>query len=116
MSNTFILMAPEGALFLIILFLFIASALGGRAATSKMLLVHRWLPVAAAILFAITLSTLTLPQTSLFSGSYEIDLVSQFFKMAVAAGFLFVTLNEIHSVSLDREVENDYFLFMAFSA
>ena len=116
MSNIFILMAPEGALFLIILFLFVASALGHKASTSKMLLVHRWLPVAAAVLLAITLSTLSLPQTSLFSGSYEIDLVSQFFKMAVAAGFLFVTLNEINSVSLDREVENDYFLFMAFSA
>lgn len=109
-------MAPEGALFLVILLLFCTSALGDRSAFSRALIVQQWLPIAAALVFAISLATLTLPQTSLFHDSYSIDLISQFFKMAVAAGFLFVTLNETRRITLDQEIENDYFLFMAFSA
>ena len=52
----------------------------------------------------------------LFYGVYQVDALSQFFKLAVAIGFFIATLNASRQPTLEKEHESDYFMFLAFSA
>ena len=106
-----LLVAPEGIMFLVILLLFVASALGERCPVP----VACWLPVASVIVLA-TSAVALCASGELFHGSYRIDTMSQFFKLSVVFGFFFVVVNALRQPTLEKENRSDYFLFMALSA
>ena len=111
MSFSFLLLAPEGLFFLLILTLFLQSILGKYSPVA----VTSWLPPATgAILLAAVIGLSFFPHA--FGGTYHIDATSQFFKLAVAIGFTFVVLNALRQPSLEEDRRSDYFLFMAFSS
>ena len=104
-------LAPEGTMFILVLVLFAASALGSRFPGR----LSCWLPVASAIVLAV--SALGLCASGSFAkGAYRVDLLSQFFKLAVALGFCFVVVNALRQPTLEDEQRSDYFLFMGLSA
>ncbi|MDL2272008.1 NADH-quinone oxidoreductase subunit N, partial [Desulfovibrio sp. OttesenSCG-928-I05] len=109
--SDFILLAPEGVFFLLVMALFFQSILGKYAPVS----VTTWLPPATAITLMAAVGGLAL-SGSLFNGTYSVDALSQFFKLAVAVGFTFVVINAVRQPSLDEDKRSDYFLFMGFSA
>jgi len=74
-----------------------------------------WVPLAAAIGIGVSVFSLT-AEGMLFHDAYKIDMLSQFFKLAIAVGFFIATLNARQQSTLDREKETDYYLFLAFSA
>ncbi|BBD06875.1 NADH-quinone oxidoreductase subunit N [Desulfovibrio ferrophilus] len=74
-----------------------------------------WVPVAAAIGIGVSVASLS-AEGMLFHNAYKIDMLSQFFKLAIAVGFFIATLNARQQSTLDANKETDYFLFLAFSA
>lgn len=97
---------------MVLLLLFIQSAVDHKLALPKVTL---WLPWAAALICAAAL--LALPASGvMLMGSYTVDGLSQFFKLAIAAGFLVLTLNATRQATLDEDKRNDYFLFLSLSA
>ncbi len=103
--------APEGIMFILVLALFAASALGDKFPCP----VSRWLPAGAAVVFAASALGLC-ASGEYFSGTYRIDLLSQFFKLSVALGFCFVVVNATRQPTLKKDQKSDYFLFMGLSA
>jgi len=74
-----------------------------------------WTPVAAALGVGVALKSLAASGV-MFHGAYQVDALSQFFKLAVAIGFLIATLNAVRQPTLEKEHESDYFMFLSFSA
>lgn len=105
------LIAPEGVMFVLVLLLFAASALGDRLPFP----VFRWLPVASLAVLAVSALGLC-ASGELFGGTYRIDVLSQFFKLAVTFGFCFVVVNALRQTSLEDDQKSDYFLFMGLAA
>ena len=105
------LVIPELYQLLLIAALFIQSLAGGTRIPRAV----RWLPWLAGFGVVISLMSLHLSGV-LFSGSYQVDRVSQFFKMTVSLGFAISVLNAVRQPTLDKEKETEYFLFMALSA
>ncbi len=104
--------APEGLHFILLLLLFAQSAIDHKLTLPK---VSLWLPMGAALVCAAAI--LALPASGvLLMGSYTVDGLSQFFKLAIAAGFLVLTLNASRQPTLASEKRNDYYLFLALSA
>jgi NADH-quinone oxidoreductase subunit N len=104
--------APEGLHFILLLLLFIQSAADHKLTLPR---VSSWLPAGAALV--LTAAVLVLPSSGvLLAGSYTLDALSQFFKLAIAAGFLALALNASRQPSLARDKRNDYYLFLALSA
>ncbi len=74
-----------------------------------------WTPWAAAIGIGAAYKGLS-ATGFMFYGAYQLDALSQFFKLAVAIGFFIATLNAVRQPTLEKEHEADYFMFLAFSA
>lgn len=111
MTLSLVNLAPEGVMFLLVMALFAQSALGDRAP----LRVTCWLPVASAVVLAVAALSLCASGV-FFAESYRVDLLSQFFKLAVAFGFCFVVVNAVKQTTLEEGQRSDYYLFMAMSA
>ena len=75
----------------------------------------QWLPWLAGAGVVISLISLHFSGT-LFLGAYQVDPLSQFFKMTVSLGFAIAVLNAIRQPTLDKDKQTEYFLFMALSA
>ncbi|SBW04465.1 NADH-quinone oxidoreductase subunit N 2 [uncultured delta proteobacterium] len=103
--------APEGVMFILVLVLFAASALGERFPSP----VAKWLPIGSAIVLAVSALGLC-ASGSLFAGAYRVDILSQFFKLAIALGFCFVVVNTLKQPTLENAQKSDYYLFMGLSA
>lgn len=105
------LFMPELFTFLIIALLFV-QAVGSEKMRDK---VGIWLPAASAV--GVLVALLSVGQEGLvFNGAYQIDPLSQFFKVAIAIGFCVTVLNATRQPTLDEEKKSDYFLFLALSA
>jgi NADH-quinone oxidoreductase subunit N len=74
-----------------------------------------WVPLAAGVGVAISIISLSC-SGQMFYGAYQLDGLSQFFKFAVAVGFVIVTLNAINQPTLEVNQRADYFMLMALSA
>lgn len=98
-------------MFVLVLALFAASALGERFPSP----VGRWLPAASFLVLAVSALGLCASGT-LLGGAYRVDLLSQFFKLAIAFGFCFVVVNSLNQPTLEEKQKSDYFLFMGLSA
>ena len=102
---------PEVYQLFLISALFIQSmALGSRVPSAA-----RWLPWLAGVGVVVSGLSLNL-RGVLFSGSYQVDSLSQFFKMTVSLGFALSVLNAVRQPTLERDKASEYFLFMALSA
>jgi len=110
-----LLLLPELGLFLMVLFLFGAIIFGAdkNAATSK--LVINSLPYIAGAVAVLAIFSLASPKVVMFWGTYQIDALSQFFKLLVTLGFLVTVLNALRQSTLEEEQRIDYFLFLTFS-
>jgi len=82
---------------------------------SRMPRAVRWLPWMAGIGVAVSMLSLH-SRGVLFTGSYEIDSLSQFFKMTISLGFAVSVLNAVRQPTLDQDKETEYFLFLALSS
>ena len=105
---------PEISLFLIILYLFAAVALGGNQTGRGFVL--KTLPYLAGLQVLMALAGLS-DRGVLLWGVYQVDGLSQFFKVLVAAGFFVIVVNAVRRhPGLEEGQRLDYFLFLAFSA
>ncbi|EPR43614.1 NAD(P)H-quinone oxidoreductase subunit 2 [Desulfovibrio sp. X2] len=76
-----------------------------------------WVPAAAG--FGVLVAAVSLVQAgsaAMFHGAYQIDAMSQFFKLAVALGFFVAVLNGWGQKTLADEKRTDYLLFLGLSA
>jgi len=74
-----------------------------------------WLPWAAGV--GVLVALVSLGQSGLlFAQIYQVDRLSQFFKMTVSLGFFLTVINGVGQPRLERAKTCDYFLFMALSA
>ncbi|MCJ7684377.1 MAG: NADH-quinone oxidoreductase subunit N [Desulfobacteraceae bacterium] len=105
------LIIPELYQILLIGALFIQSIAKGN----RMPRVEQWLPWLAGAGVVISVISLN-SRGTLFSGSYKVDDLSQFFKMIVSLGFAIAVLNAIRQSTLEEEKRSEYFMFMALSA
>ena len=105
------LIFPELFQLLIVVFLFVQSILQGDGAAP----LKRWLPWAAGL--SVLVALVSLGQNGLMFGqTYQVDRLSQFFKMTVSLGFFLTVINGIGQPLLEEKKRCDYFLFMALSA
>lgn len=109
-TSTFLLCLPElyQMALALVLFAVILANPNQRANLS-------WLPAAAAV--NIVLAACALPLKGLlFYDAYQIDGLSQFFKLAIAAGFFITTLNAVRQPTLETDKRTDYFFLLTVSA
>jgi NADH-quinone oxidoreductase subunit N len=105
----FRLISPELLHLLIVAFLFVQSIIQGTAP------LKRWLPWAAGLSVLVALASLS-QNGLMFGQTYQVDRLSQFFKMTVSVGFFLTVINGIGQPLLEEKKQCDYFLFMALSA
>lgn len=106
-----ILIVPELYQLLLIVALFCQS-LGDGSETAP---AERWLPYFAGFGIFVNIPAWG-AQGLIFGGAYQVDALSQFFKLAIAAGFYVSVLNAARQPSLEERKRPDYFMFLALSA
>ncbi len=105
------LVVPELFQFMLIMALFIQS-LGNRDWEPH---VEKWLPLFAGLGFFVSIVSFKASGV-MFYGVYKLDMLSQFFKIAIAAGFFVAVLNATRQPTLEGEKRSDYYMFLALSA
>jgi len=108
---------PELYQLLLIVALFFQSLGAGpeRSGAAETPPAERWLPFFAG--FGIFVNIVSWNSQGLIFGDvYKIDALSQFFKLAIAAGFYVAVLNAARQPSLEEKKRPDYFMFLALSA
>jgi len=110
----FTLILPELVQLLIILGLFFQT-LKKPGTENKGVFSLGWLPWAAAA--GIAVACFSIRQSGFLCwGAYQVDGLSQFFKMAVALGFAITSLNAMSAPMVKDDKRADYFLFFALSS
>jgi len=112
-----ILIVPELYQLMLILALFCQSLGAGpdKQGGGETPPAERWLPYFAG--FGIFVNIVSWGAEGLiFGGAYKLDALSQFFKLAIAAGFYVTVLNAARQPSLEERKRPDYFMFLAISA
>lgn len=110
MALRFDLILSEGYQVLLVALLFIQS-LDARLQKPT---VAKWLPAMAGLGVCLALYTFNASGV-IFSGTYRLDKLSQFFKVLIAMGFALAVLNASRQPTLDEEKRADYFLLMGLS-
>jgi len=105
------LVVPE-IYFLAMILVLLLQSLGARRVR---LPVQRWVILAAAIGFVLTLTSFGARGT-MFWKVYRLDAMSQFFKAVIAFGFLAAVANAAHQPTLEEGKRADYFMFLGFSS
>jgi len=105
------LISPELFQLLIVGSLFVQSIIKGDGTAS----IKKWLPWAAGLSVLVALASLA-QNGLMFGQTYQVDRLSQFFKMTVSLGFFLTVINGVGQPLLEKEKRCDYFLFMALSA
>lgn len=77
--------------------------------------IEKWLPITAGIGVVVALLNFSVHGMMLY-GAYQIDKLSQLFKILVSMGFALAVLNASRQPSLETEKRTDYFMLMALSA
>jgi proton-translocating NADH-quinone oxidoreductase chain N len=110
MELTFELIISEGYQVLLVALLFIQS-LNVRLQKPS---VAKWLPAMAGLGVCLALYNFNASGV-IFSGTYRLDKLSQFFKVLITMGFTLAVLNASRQPTLDEEKRADYFLLMGLS-
>ena len=106
---------PELGFFLTIMFLFGAIIFGVQKDRGAAKLVLGSLPILALGIVIMAVAGLQSREV-MFWGSYQMDLLSQFFKLLIAIGYLVAVVNARRQSTLAEGERLDYFLFLSFSA
>lgn len=106
---------PELGLFLLVLYLLAATIAGVPKKPAVLECVLNSLPIAALAVVVLAVCGLG-SKVTMFWGTYQVDALSQFFKLLVAAGFFVALLNARRQSTLEEGQRLDYFLFLSFSA
>lgn len=77
--------------------------------------VQRWLPLFAGLGVLVTMTSFW-SEGMMFYDVYRIDMMSQFFKLAIAFGFFVAIVNATRQPTLDEGKSSDYFMFLGISA
>lgn len=111
------LFLPELLQTALILVLFIQALAKPREAGATGSIPSRteWVPLVALAVLAASLACLGL-RGLVFWGTYRIDGLSQFFKLAVSAGFAIAAFNAARQPTLEPRKRADYFMLLATSA
>jgi NADH-quinone oxidoreductase subunit N len=109
------LFLPELLQIAIVLILFVQTLGKTENSIEKITAKLTWLPLASGLGIIVAILSLKV-QGSMFYEAYQMDPLSQFFKLAIAIGFFITVLNAIHQPLLEAEKRFDYFLFLALSA
>ena len=104
------LILPELFQLLLVAILFVQSILLKDRAGP----LEKWLPWAAGLGVVVSLASLG-QGGLLFHLTYQVDPLSQFFKMTISLGFFLTVINGVGQPQLENEKRCDYFLFMALS-
>lgn len=108
------LLLPELVQILIVLGLFVQT-LKKPGTENKGIFGIGWVPWAAAV--GIAASAYTLKRTGLlFWDAYQIDGLSQFFKMVVSLGLTITSLNALSTPTVQSDQRADYLMFFALSS
>ncbi len=108
------LILPELVQLLIILGLFVQT-LKKPETVNKGIYGLGWLPWAAAV--GVAVSIFSMKRTGLlFWDAYQVDGLSQFFKMAVSLGFAIAALNALSAPTVQSDQRADYLMFFALSS
>ncbi|MCL2028923.1 MAG: NADH-quinone oxidoreductase subunit N [Deltaproteobacteria bacterium] len=110
-----LLLLPESALFLIILYLFAAVVLDRGQGGPVVRLALGALPALAGLQVLMALAGLA-SRGTMFWNVYQVDCLSQFFKVLVATGYFVTVINARRQPALEEGQRLDYFLFLSFSA
>ena len=105
------LIVPEAYMMLLVAALFIQTIGKGEWQPK----VERWLPIFSGLGCLVALCSFPYRGT-IFAGAYQVDAMSQFFKVVIALGFFFAVVNATKQKTLENEKRTDYFMLMAFSA
>ncbi|NDV18980.1 NADH-quinone oxidoreductase subunit NuoN [Pseudodesulfovibrio sp. JC047] len=103
-------LVPELFFFCLVLVLMIQS-LGSREWQPP---VEKWLPFGAGLAFFVAITGFAL-QGTMFWGVYKVDMMSQFFKIAIAFGFYVTVLNTSRQPTLEDGKRADYYMLLGFS-
>lgn len=76
--------------------------------------VEKWLPFGAGLGLFTTIAHYGV-HGSLFYDVYKVDMMSQFFKIAIAFGFFVIVLNSVRQKTLGDEKKADYYMLLGFS-
>ncbi len=108
---SFHLIFPELFQLLIVAILFVRSVICG----DRIVQVEKWLSWISGL--GVLVALLSLGQNGLLFGQcYQVDRLSQFFKMTVALGFFLTVINGAGQPMLEKDKRCDYFLLLALSA
>ncbi|MDR2354161.1 MAG: NADH-quinone oxidoreductase subunit N [Deltaproteobacteria bacterium] len=106
---------PETIFFVLVLYLFCGTLLAKKhplfTETTALLAV----PIAGVVALIMAASQI-FSYSLMFFGSYQIDSLSQFFKVLISLGFVMAALNSLRQPTLDPQQRVEYFLFLTLSA
>ena len=77
-------------------------------------LVEKWIPFGAGLGFFVTIAGFNLHGT-MFWDVYKVDMMSQFFKIAIAFGFFVTSINAARQPTLNEGKRADYYMMLGFS-
>jgi NADH-quinone oxidoreductase subunit N len=106
---------PETIFFILILYLFALTILEKRSPALRCTCALVPVPIlglAAFVAAACGFNTSEL----MFFGSYQVDGLSQFFKLLISLGFVIASLNSLKQPTLENSQRIEYYLFLALSA
>ena len=109
-----LLILPELAVFLLVLFLFGAVIAGAHKDPARQKKVLNLMPALTGVIILAALCGASARGVMLW-GTYQVDALSQFFKILVAAGFFVAVVNARTQSTLEEGQRLDYFLFLTFS-
>ncbi len=78
------------------------------------LLVEKWIPFGAGLGFFVTIAGFNL-HGLMFWDVYKVDMISQFFKIAIAFGFFVTAINASRQPTLGEGKRSDYYMMLGFS-
>ncbi|WP_147822570.1 NADH-quinone oxidoreductase subunit N [Salidesulfovibrio onnuriiensis] len=113
MKFDILLVLPELALLLVAALLFVTTLMSRKSEDS--LSCTAWLPVGALAVLGVSLLSLGRDGT-LFSGTYRVDMLSQFFKAAIAAGFVITSMLVRRNGQVSDNDRPDYLMLLTISA
>lgn len=110
MNFNFSLIVPELYFFFLVVVLMIQSC-GDRTWKPD---VEKWLPFGAGLGLFVAIAHYGVHGTMLYD-VYKVDMMSQFFKIAIAFGFFVTVLNASRQPTLGEEKQADYYMLLGFS-
>ena len=106
---------PELGLLLVVLFLTAAIIVRADKNPAALEGVLNSLPIALGAVIALAVFGLC-SRAVMFWGTYQVDALSQFFKILVVIGFFVIVVNARRQATLAEGQRLDYYLFLSFSA